>query len=232
MSTLIEHFKRELALTNEETQVVEALVKIAEIVGDMGHSGSSSVFFNDVLNRLLRRENLTPLTTDPLEWEWHSADVWGAPGGIYQNLRNSRALTETPTNGTYWISGEPRHIRHPLRKPPIVFQTYHNRVVPAVTRNAIQITEENLTDLVAYICGRGGAATGHNGDTASGRPARIRLKQLNTGLGANCRSWAKYDWRVFRVGDYIITHEKFEDLNNPTTFEGYKKDVFEARYDV
>jgi hypothetical protein len=70
---------------------------------------------------------------------------------------------------------------------------------------AIQITEKNLTDVVAFINRNGGAATGHNGDTRSKRPARIRIKQLNFG-----ENWGKRDWRVAKLGDYIVRREHDE----------------------
>lgn len=66
---------------------------------------------------------------------------------------------------------------------------------------AVEITMANLTDLVWYICENGGGATGHLGDTASKRPARIRIKQRNYG-----ENWGKYDWRVAKLGDYIVIH--------------------------
>ena len=64
---------------------------------------------------------------------------------------------------------------------------------------AVKITLKNIPELVAHICTRGGAATGHVGDTKSGHKARIRLKQHTFGKG-----WTKRDWRVARVGDYIV----------------------------
>lgn len=84
---------------------------------------------------------------------------------------------------------------------------------------AVQITEKNLSEVVAYICRNGGAATGHNGDTASKRPARIRLKQRNFG-----KNWGKRDWRVARLGDWIVRHnfpkKDFAEIGNePSEFE-------------
>ena len=91
---------------------------------------------------------------------------------------------------------------------------------------AIQITEKNLTDLVAYICRNGGAATGHTGRTYNvtpkgksiHRPARIRIKQFTFG-----HSWSKRDWRVAYIGDVIVR-------NDDDSFERVKIDDFIRRY--
>lgn len=66
---------------------------------------------------------------------------------------------------------------------------------------AVQVTEKNLTDLVAYICRNGGAATGHNFIPPK-RRARIRILQRNYGF-----NWGKRDWRVAELGDYIIRED-------------------------
>lgn len=67
---------------------------------------------------------------------------------------------------------------------------------------AIQITEKNLTEIVAYISRNGGAATGHLGRPEFKRPARIRIKQRNYG-----ETWGKVDWRVAEIGDYIVRYD-------------------------
>lgn len=91
---------------------------------------------------------------------------------------------------------------------------------------AIRVTEKNIAELVAYINRHGGAATGHNGDTRSGRPARIRLKQRNFG-----KRWGKLDWRVAQVGDYIVEEsvpEEYQTKLGPVEFFRIKRDLFEA----
>lgn len=72
---------------------------------------------------------------------------------------------------------------------------------------AIKITEANLTDLVAFICRHGGAATGHLARPEFKRPARIRIKQRNFG-----NHWGKTDWRVAKIGDWIVRTDKNEFL--------------------
>lgn len=96
---------------------------------------------------------------------------------------------------------------------------------------AIRITEKNLSELVAYIVRNGGAATGHNGDTASGRPARIRIKQRNYG-----HNWGKIDWRVAKIGDFIVRHDfKAGEHSRGTKsveFERVKPAEFEATFEL
>lgn len=87
---------------------------------------------------------------------------------------------------------------------------------------AVKITLANLTDLVAYICRNGGAATGHLGRPEYNRPARIRIKQLTFGA-----TWSKFDWRVANLGDYIVRHPE-----GKFPFERVKADDFERRFEA
>lgn len=95
---------------------------------------------------------------------------------------------------------------------------------------AIQITTENLTDIVAYICRNGGAATGHLGRSynvtrsgkAAHRPPRIRIKQETHGIG-HYGEWSKIDWRVAKLGDWIVR-------NADGSFERVKANEFEHRF--
>lgn len=97
---------------------------------------------------------------------------------------------------------------------------------------AVQITEKNLTDLVAYICRNGGAATGHLGRNYNVTPkgktihrrARIRIKQLTSGGGKN-GYWTKLDWRVAYIGDWIV-----KDVETGQ-FVRVKAEDFDALYD-
>ena len=96
---------------------------------------------------------------------------------------------------------------------------------------AIQITEKNLAEVVAYICRHGGAATGHLGNTASNRPARIRIKQRNYG-----KNWGKRDWRVAKLGDWIVRHDfpkkEFAQIGfDPAEFERIPEWAFPGHYE-
>lgn len=76
---------------------------------------------------------------------------------------------------------------------------------------AVQITEQNIPEIVVAICNNGGAATGHYSippvkvpgrkHPTKGRRGRIRLRQRNYGY-----NWGKVDWRVAEIGDWIVRH--------------------------
>ena len=93
-SNLMIHARRELELLGEEPEIVEGYLKMIQIFADMGHSGGSASVFIPTLTRLLWFKNLTPLTDDPDEWVHHTAEVWGEPGGVWQNVRNGEAFSD------------------------------------------------------------------------------------------------------------------------------------------
>jgi hypothetical protein len=70
---------------------------------------------------------------------------------------------------------------------------------------AVQITAKNLAAVVQYIRNNGGGATGHLGRAEYNRPARIRIKQRTYGT-----TWSKLDWRVAKIGDYIVRYSDNE----------------------
>ena len=92
-SNLMIHARRELELLGEEPEFVEGYLKMIQNFVDMGHSGGSASIFIPTLNRLLWFKNLTPLTDDPDEWVHHTEEVWGEPGGVWQNIRNGEAFS-------------------------------------------------------------------------------------------------------------------------------------------
>ena len=93
-SNLMIHARRELELLGEEPEIVEGYLKMIQIFADMGHSGGSASVFVPTLTRLLWFKNLTPLTDDPDEWVHHTTEVWGEPGGVWQNVRNGEAFSD------------------------------------------------------------------------------------------------------------------------------------------
>ena len=93
-SNLMIHARRELELLGEEPEIVEGYLKMIQIFADMGHSGGSASVFIPTLTRLLQFKNLKPLTDDPDEWFHHTAEAWGEPGGVWQNVRNSEAFSD------------------------------------------------------------------------------------------------------------------------------------------
>lgn len=86
----VEHARRELELLDEEPTLSAAPVAAVAAFMSWPHSGSSHAAALDLLVRLLRREALTPLTSDPGEWIDRS-EMSGTP--LWQNLRDSRAMS-------------------------------------------------------------------------------------------------------------------------------------------
>lgn len=127
-SNLVDHAKRELELLGEDPEVVDDYLRIIRIFADGGHSGYSAEYFTQVLTKLMRFENLTPLTDNPTEWQQHDEGTWGAPGGIYQNRRNGEAFSED-AGQTYYLLSErenekPKlyHVSKPVNDPAIMIE--------------------------------------------------------------------------------------------------------------
>jgi hypothetical protein len=103
--TLADHARRELELigtTRDDLKLADSLIKAVEAFAAYGHSGGSHPWAVDTLTRLLRYEPLTPLTTDPGEWQQQ-----GSFDGetLWQNRRDSRALS-LDGGRTYWLVDE------------------------------------------------------------------------------------------------------------------------------
>lgn len=105
MSNLVEHARRELELlgqTDEDPAFAASLVAaVAAFASYDGHSGGSASAAADMLSRLLRYEPLTPVTSDPDEWEDRS-EISGTP--LWQNRRDSR--TFSTDGGATWHIAE------------------------------------------------------------------------------------------------------------------------------
>lgn len=100
-SSLITHAQHELELIREDEDTIQKLLRVLRCWDDMGHSGGSHEAVLPVLVKLLNRENLAAISSDPDEWVHHDEDTWGAPGGIWQNKRNSKFLS-TDAGKTYY----------------------------------------------------------------------------------------------------------------------------------
>nr|WP_046285122.1 hypothetical protein [Mycobacterium sp. UM_NZ2] len=85
-SNLVIHAHRELRLIGEEPEVIMGYLNVIQAFADMGHSGGSASVAIPTINRLLRFENLAPLTDDP--------DDWIEVGhGLFQNRRCGRMFS-------------------------------------------------------------------------------------------------------------------------------------------
>jgi hypothetical protein len=110
MSNLTDHARRELALVEQgpdgDRAFADSLLRAVEGFDSYGgHSGGSAAVAIDWLTRLLRFENIAPLTNDPDEWIHHGAGVWGSAPGVWQNKRCSEAFSHDGGK-TYWLLSE------------------------------------------------------------------------------------------------------------------------------
>lgn len=97
--TLVEHTRRELELIGEDAHLIDSLVATVAQFESFGHSGGSLPIAADYLNRLLRYEPLTPIGSDPDEWEDRS-NATGYP--MWQNMRDPRAFSHDGGK-TWWL---------------------------------------------------------------------------------------------------------------------------------
>lgn len=113
MSNLVDHARRELELLGEtDPWIINGITNVVQAFADMGHSGGSASIAIPMINVLLNQENLTPLTNDPSEWEFHNAEMW-PPTGIWQNRRNSQAFSNDGGK-TYWLISDTENTHAPL----------------------------------------------------------------------------------------------------------------------
>lgn len=96
----VEHARAELGriYSDMEDPFVVNLISTIEQFFQFGHSGGSASIAIDWLARLLKHENIMPLTTDPAEWEDRYA-ISGYP--LWQNNRNSKAFSDD-AGRTHW----------------------------------------------------------------------------------------------------------------------------------
>jgi hypothetical protein len=114
-SNLVKHARRELDRIGEDSGTAEGILNVIRAFSAMGHSGGSAEHTIPILNELLQFKNLGPLTDDPEEWFYHGEEVWGSPGGVWQNLRNSEAFSNDGGKSFYLLSeGGRNRNRKPL----------------------------------------------------------------------------------------------------------------------
>ena len=109
--SLVEHARRELELcgqTAEDPGYAASLVAAVAAFASYGHSGGSASVAIEQLAKLLNQEALSPLTNDPAEWE-NRSEMSGFH--IWQNVRDSRAMSEDDGMSYYLVSETPRVIR-------------------------------------------------------------------------------------------------------------------------
>lgn len=105
MSNLVDHARREMELIGEDPDIIDGVCKVVQAYANMGHSGGSDSVVRPMLMELLSFHNLSPLTNDPDEWQYHDSDMWDGKNGIWQNKRNSEAFS-TDGGKTFYLLGE------------------------------------------------------------------------------------------------------------------------------
>lgn len=96
--SLVEHAKYELSLLNNDKEFNESIIKAIEAFASYGHSGGSASVAIPMLTDLLQFKNLSPLTSNPKEWNQVGEEMW-------QSCRNSEAFS-TDGGKTYYILSE------------------------------------------------------------------------------------------------------------------------------
>lgn len=140
-SNTLKHAWRELKLLGEEPTTVLGYLQMIQIFASMGHSGGSASVFIPTINRLLEQRNLLPLTDDPDEWVHHTEEVWGEPGGIWQNIRNGEAFSSDGGKTYTLLSDE--HIKGDSKK----VHTSHDHTKP-FEREEVGGPEQTVEDVV------------------------------------------------------------------------------------
>jgi hypothetical protein len=130
---LIKHARHELGmLPNEDQDFVESIINAVKgFCTFKGHSGASADIAIHMVTALLRGDNLLPLTDDPEEWEFHPKERYGVERDMWQNKRNSKALSEDGGK-TYVMVDEGVN---PETNEPILHQSEPKEYTPEVPEN-------------------------------------------------------------------------------------------------
>lgn len=101
-SNLVKHARQELdrallsdADSDYEGLIATAVLELVEVFARQGHSGGSAAMVTAILERVLRYQPLTPISSDPSEWNEVGEDVW-------QSRRNPAVFSAD--GGETWYS--------------------------------------------------------------------------------------------------------------------------------
>ena len=82
-SNLVKHAKREMELAglyDEDADygglIPDAVMNVVEAFAKDGHSGGSAAVTLAIVEKVLRFETLTPITSNPMEWNHIADDLW------------------------------------------------------------------------------------------------------------------------------------------------------------
>ena len=110
MSTTAEHARRELELIGEDEDVINWVERIAEIYEDKALPAYPNVI--EMITKILKHENLTPLTNNPAEWRDHT-ETSGFP--LWQAVRNPAAFSLDGGDTYYLATDRPAQFRRTER---------------------------------------------------------------------------------------------------------------------
>lgn len=122
---LVDHARTELERLGEfnpgagDPAYAQSLVAaVAAFASFDGHSGGSNDIAVDTLGRLLAREQLTPLTSDPAEWI-DRTQISNLSDGhtLWQSTRNPKAFTDDQA-ATFWLVDDPAEDRTQVTRYP------------------------------------------------------------------------------------------------------------------
>jgi hypothetical protein len=102
-SNLVKHARRELEMVGEEPEVIDWYCRVIGEFASFGHSGTSAEITTQVISALLRFQNLTELTNDPVEWNYVSGPT--GEDAIWQSRRNPEAFS-TDGGKTHYLLSE------------------------------------------------------------------------------------------------------------------------------
>jgi len=112
MSNLELHAERELRLaglfdkdSDYNGMIGEAVMKLIRAFAGDGHSGHSAMLTLQVFERVARFKTLTPVTSDPDEWEHVDEERAGHPG-VWQNKRQSSCFSNDGGKTYYDIDAD------------------------------------------------------------------------------------------------------------------------------
>ena len=128
MSNLVKHAEEEMrraGLYSSDADyggmIPEAVMKLVKVHAEEGHSGMSHALTLEVFNRVINFKTLTPITTDPDEWQEIGKDMM--PEGertCWQNRRTGSLFSHNGGKTYYDIDERPmrfRALRRILRLP-------------------------------------------------------------------------------------------------------------------
>lgn len=137
---LVTHARRELErFPNEDPDFKESLLAaIKGFTSYRGHSGSSAAIATHMITALLNGDNLMPLTDDPEEWELRSAEQYGMEHDLWQNKRNSKAISEDGGKTYYRFNDEQEPDKDPTTVKVKIYTSEPHDYVPEIDPNDLE----------------------------------------------------------------------------------------------